>query len=433
MSKAHPPAGRSSPAASSAMAAQAPGSAATPYPGRISGFGEFIAIMAMLTSIVAFSIDIILPALPEIGTDYRLADANDQQLVIVVFTITFGLVQLLFGPLADRYGRKALMVGSLLFYAGASLAASFAPSFEMLLAARMGQAIGAAGVRVTTSAVIRDCFLGRDMARVMSYIFTTFMIVPIFAPAVGQMIMTLAEWHFIFTFLGVISAGLALWTMSRLAETLDPADRRPLSFATVAAATVEIATNRVAAGYSVASTLMFGALFSMIVSVQQIFDLIYGLGDWFALAFAGSAVGMAAASFVNGRVVRTVGMRRMSHGAMVTFVLAAAGLFVASLFGTPPFPLAYILLAIAMASFGLVAGNFNSIAMEPLGHIAGTASSVIGTLTFTGGAVLGAIVGQMFDGTIGPLASAFFGFGSLSLLTVVMTEGGRLFNVETAV
>ncbi len=398
-------------------------------PGTI-GFNEFIVLMAALTSIVAFSIDIILPALAEIGSGYRLADDNDRQLVIVAFTVSFGITQLAFGPLADRFGRKILMIGALLFYACASFAASYAPSFEFLLAARVCQAVGAAGVRITTSAVIRDCFEGRDMARVMSYIFTTFMVVPIFAPAIGQGIMLMAEWHWIFTLLGIGSLMLAFWAHSRIKETLRPENRRSLAIGSIARAAVEIATNRVAAGYSLASTLFFGALMSMVVSVQQIFDDIYGLGNWFALAFAANAVGMAITSFMNARLVRTVGMRRMSHGAMVCFVGSSFILFMASQFGTPPFLVTFVLMAICMMSFGLVAGNYNSIAMQPLGHIAGTATSLIGTLTFTGGAVLGGLVGQSFDGTITPLASAFFAFGLGSLLIVLITERGKLFTVE---
>lgn len=398
-------------------------------PGTI-GFNEFIVLMAALTSIVAFSIDIFLPALADIGNDYQLTDDNDRQLVIVAFTVSFGIAQLFFGPLADRFGRKTLMIGSLVFYAAASFAASFAPSFEFLLATRVCQAIGASGVRITTSAVIRDCFEGRDMARVMSYIFTTFMVVPIFAPAIGQGIIMIAEWHWIFTFLGTGSLLLCFWCYTKIGETLAPENRRSLAVRSIAQAAVEIATNRIAAGYSLASTLFFGALFSMVVSVQQIFDDIYGLGQWFALAFAGNAVGMAIASFMNARLVRKLGMRRMSHAAMVSFVSVSFTMFVLALIGTPPFAVMFTLLAIAMMSFGLVAGNFNSIAMQPLGHLAGTATSLIGTLTFTGGAVLGGLVGQAFDGTVLPISTAFFSFGLGAVLIVLVTERGRLFTVE---
>lgn len=394
------------------------------------GFGEFIVLMAALTSVVAFSIDIILPALPNIGAEFDLANENDRQLVIVAFIITFGITQLIFGPLADRYGRKWLMLGGLAVYTVASLAASMSPSFEFLLVARACQAVGASAVRITTSAVIRDCFEGRDMARVMSYIFTTFMIVPIFAPAIGQGILFVAEWHWIFTFLTVGSVLLGIWGFQRIDETLAPEDKRSLSPASIFAACKEISTNRISAGYTIASTLYFGALFSMVVSVQQIFVDVFGLGDWFAVAFAINACGMAVTSFANARLVRTIGMRRMSHGAMVVFAVSSAALFVISQLAVLPILSAYILLAIAMMSFGLVAGNFNSIAMQPLGHIAGTATSVIGTLTFTGGAILGGLVGQAFDGTIVPMATAFMVFGVVATLIVFITEGGRLFNAE---
>jgi len=394
------------------------------------GFGEFILLMAALTSIVAFSIDIVLPALPNISADYSLTNDNDRQLVIVAFIVCFGITQLIFGPLADRFGRKWLTLGGLAVYAVASFAASFAPNFETLLIARACQAVGASAVRITTSAIVRDCFEGRDMARVMSYIFTTFMVVPIFAPALGQAFLYFAEWHLIFTFLGVGSILMGYWGYSRLDETLAPEDQRSLSPASIFTACKEIATNRISAGYSIATTLYFGALFSMVVSVQQIFVDVFGLGDWFAIAFAGNACGMAVTSFANARLVRSIGMRRMSHGAMVTFALASISMFAISQMAVLPILAAYILVAIAMMSFGLVAGNFNSIAMQPLGHIAGTATSVIGTLTFTGGAVLGGIVGQAFDGTIVPLATAFLIFGLAAMLIVFVTEGGRLFNAE---
>lgn len=390
-------------------------------------FAEFIALMALMTSMVALSIDMMLPALPAIGAEYGLLDDNDRQLVIVVFSISLGISQFFFGPLADRFGRKPVAMASLSFYVAASLMAGFAPSFELLLVARACQAVGASGVRITTMAIVRDCFEGREMARVMSYIFTTFMVIPIVAPMIGQAILFVADWHAIFLLLGIGTAFLGVWAVVRLKETLDPGHRRSLDPATFAQAAREIATTRVAAGYAAAITLFYAAMFSFIVSVQQVYDTIYGLGTWFSVAFAANAVGMAIASFLNGRAVRQVGMRRISHAAMLAYFAFALALFVWSRVETPPFPAAFALISGALVSFVLITGNFNSIAMQPLGHVAGTAASLIGTLTYTVGAVFGGIVGAAFDGTIGPLSLALAVFSGLAALIVSITERGRLF------
>lgn len=390
-------------------------------------FAEFIALMALMTSMVALSIDMMLPALPAIGAEYGLGNDNDRQLIIVVFSISLGISQFFFGPLADRFGRKPVAMASLGIYVAASLLASFAPSFELLLVARALQAVGASGVRITTMAIVRDCFEGREMARVMSYIFTTFMIVPIVAPMVGQGILFIAEWHAIFLFLTVGTGLLAVWAALRLTETLDPLHRRALSFASFGRAAREIATTRVSAGYAIAITLFYSAMFSFIVSIQQVYDTIYGLGTWFAVAFAAHAVGMSVASFLNGRAVRQVGMRRMSHGAMLSYIGFTLALFLWSRIETPPFWAAFALISGALLSFVLITGNFNSIAMQPLGHVAGTAASLIGTLTYTVGAVLGGLVGAAFDGTIGPLSLALVAFSGLAALIVSYTERGTLF------
>lgn len=390
-------------------------------------FAEFIAMMALLTSMVALSIDMMLPALPAIGADYGLANENDRQLVIVVFSISLGISQFFFGPLADRFGRKPVAIASLVFYVAASIVAGFSPNFTTLLVARACQAIGASGVRITTTAIVRDSFEGREMARVMSYIFTTFMVIPIMAPMVGQLILFVAEWHAIFLFLGVGTGLLALWAGLRLKETLDPAHRRSLDPATFARAARDIATNRIAAGYALAVTLFYSAIMSFIVSIQQVYDTIYGLGTWFSVAFAANAVGMAIASFLNGRIVRHVGMRRISHSAMLGYVCFALTLLVWSLIETPPFAATFGLISGALVCFVLVVGNFNSIAMQPLGHVAGTAASLIGTMTYTVGAMLGGIVGAAFDGTVTPLAFALTLFSVVSALIVSVTERGRLF------
>ncbi len=391
------------------------------------GFPEFIALIALLSSIVALSIDIMLPVLPQIGNTYAVSVANDRQAILVVFMLGFGLAQIIFGPLSDRFGRKIVLISGVVFYGLSSAAAAIADSFTLLLVLRVTQGIGAAAVRIVVNAIVRDCFGGREMARVMSYSFMVFMIVPIIAPALGQWIAVLLSWQWIFVLLGIAACGLAVWTAQRLDETLPRSERLPFSMRAVGHAFSEVISNRQAMGYATAATLCVGSLFSFIVSAQQIFSAIYDLGDWFPYVFASVAGLMALLNFANGNLVRRLGMRFISHSALITFATLGTTLLVITLIGQPPFWLAFLLLGTNIAAFALVPANFNSLAMEPLGHVAGTASSVIGVITFTGGAILGGIVGHAFDGTLIPLAIGFTGFAWIALAIVLWTERGRLF------
>ena len=391
------------------------------------GILEFIVLIAALSSIVALSIDIMLPALPQIGESFAISDDNDRQAVLVVFMLGFGCAQILFGPLSDRFGRKAVLVPALLFYAVAAVADAFVDSYTALLLLRLAQGVGAAAVRIVVNAIVRDCFGGREMARVMSYTFTVFMIVPIVAPAIGQGIVSVASWQWIFIFLGCAALALAAWGGFRLRETLPDEERLPLSFAAISNAFREILSNRLAMGYTLSSTLCFGGLFAFIVSAQQVFQTVYDLDHLFAVAFALNAGVMAVLNLTNGFFVRKVGMRLISHSALIAFASLGTILLAISLSGTPPFIVAYLLLAAIAGAFGLVPPNFNALAMEPLGHIAGTASSVMGVISFTGGAVLGALVGQAFDGTLVPLAFGYTIFGWLAVAIIFWTERGKLF------
>ena len=394
------------------------------------GYREFVVLIAALTSLTAFAIDSMLPALAVIGADFALADPNDRQFVLIAFVLAFGPTQIVFGPLCDRFGRKPVLMGGLALFVVSSLGAAVSGSFAALIACRIGQGIGAAAVRITTTAIVRDRFAGREMARVMSYVFTVFMIVPIFAPALGQVIVSVTDWHWLFAVLGLSAALLAGWSAMRLEETLPTAERRPIDPASIAAAFGEILTNRTALGYTLAVTLFFGALFGFIVSIQQIVETVYGLGEWLAVAFAVMATGIALASLGNATLVRRLGMRRISHGGLLCFTVLGGVLMVASLFVVPPYWFTFAMITLIMAAFGFVVGNFNAIALEPLGHVAGAASAILGTISFTGGAVLGALTGQSFDGTITPLATTYFLAGLVGLIIIAITERGRLFRVH---
>lgn len=391
------------------------------------GMGEFIALCAALAAVAAMSIDIILPALPAIGHAFGITDENDRQLVVLIFTVTFGFSQLFYGPISDRFGRRPLLVAGLVLYIAGSSVAMFITSFNGLLAMRVVQGVGAAALQVVTLAVVRDCFSGPAMGRILTFIFTTFMIVPIIAPTVGQQIEFLATWKGIFAFNAIAGALILLWMTSRLKETLRPENRRSLDFRSLAGALREIVTNRVTAGYVVASTLTLIALFGYIVCVQQIYGELYGLGTLFPYAFGASSIGVALAALFSARLVRRIGMRPVAHGALSIFTASGLLLFVLALAGNPPFWVTFGLLSICMMAFGVLQGNISAIALEPLGHIAGTASSLVGVVTMTVANILAAIVGQAYDGTVVPLAFAF-GFGGLAAAAVVFwTEKGRVF------
>jgi DHA1 family bicyclomycin/chloramphenicol resistance-like MFS transporter len=388
---------------------------------------EFIAMMAMLMALNALAIDIMLPGLQEIGASLGVESENHRQYVISAYLMGFAVAQLAYGPLADRFGRKAPMLAGLGIYIVAAFLGAFAPTFEALLLFRFVHGIGSAATRVITVSIIRDVFGGRQMAEVMSLVMMVFMIVPIIAPGTGQVIMLFGEWHLIFVFMAVAAIAVSLWMKLRLPETLNPADRRPFTIRSVGEAFTIVLTNRVALCYTLASTFIFGALFGFINSAQQIYVGIYELGALFPVAFAAVAAFMSLASYLNSRLVGRFGMRRLSHGALIGFMLVSAVWFVLSLFGTIPFPLFLLLFALAMFQFGLIGSNFNALAMEPLGHVAGTASAVLGFMGTAGGGLIGALLGQAFDGTTTPLGAGFFGVALAGLVFVLVAERGRLF------
>ncbi|CAG1015766.1 MAG: multidrug effflux MFS transporter [Rhizobiaceae bacterium] len=388
---------------------------------------EFIALVAALMALNALAIDIMLPGLQQIGASLGVENENHRQYVITAYILGFGAPQLLYGPISDRLGRRGPLMVGMVVYVAAAAAASFAPSFEMLLALRFLQGIGAAGTRVIAVSLVRDVFGGRAMAEVMSLVFMVFMIVPVIAPLLGQGVMLFSEWPVIFVLMAAIAAVATLWTFVRLPETLARERRRPFSVAAVLDGFRIVLTNRVALSYTIASTLVFGGLFGFINSAQQIYVGIYGLGVWFPVLFAAVAGMMAVSSFANARLVGRLGMRRLSHGALLGFLAVNLVTFALALAGPVPLVVFATLFTLAMLQFGWIGSNFNAIAMEPLGHVAGTASAVQGFVQTLGGGLIGAGIGQAFDGTVVPFTAGFclLGFGALAL--VLVGERGRLF------
>ena len=395
---------------------------------RAPSFREFVGLMAALMALTALSIDIMLPALPLIRNDYGVADENAQQLVITLYMVGFGIGQLFAGTLSDRFGRKTVMGVGLGLYALAALACMIAPSFEVLLAARLVQGIANASPRVVAIAVIRDIYGGRRMAEVMSFVMTVFIIVPAIAPALGSGLLVFSPWEGIFLFLALVAMATFAWTGLRLPETRPPEMREPLSLTWIGRAFAQVATNRFSLGYTLATGCAFGGMMAYINTAEQIYNEIYEAGALFPVLFAMVSAAMAAAAVTNSRLVSRLGMRRIGHAALLVYTgIAAVHLGLELLPGTLTLYVFMPLMMVQLFAFGLIMPNFNSIAMEPMGRIAGTASSFVGFATTGLGAFLGWVVGQAYDGSAAPLAAGYFFFGLGALALVLITEKGRLF------
>lgn len=374
-------------------------------------------MMAALMAANALAIDAMLPALPAIGEALDVAEPNRRQLVITFYLLGFGVAQLIYGPLADRFGRKWLLFMSLGLYALFGALAGLAGSFTMLLAARMLQGAAAAASRVLVMAVVRDLYRGPAMAQLMSLIMIVFMIVPVLAPAFGQGVMAIASWRHIFIGLAVYGLTLMVWAGLRLPETLDPANRRPLSPTAVASAARQALGNRAFAGNTLVTTLLMGSLFAFINSIQQIVDDVFGVPGLIGLVFAAIALPMALSSYANTRLVMRFGPRRLLLSALAGFT-AISALHLLFVLGAGEVLASFVLFqAATMATFGLIGANAGALSMEPMGRIAGTASSLQGLITTVGGALIGLGIGQAFNGSTAPMVAGFALCGGAALLT----------------
>ncbi|WP_420391921.1 multidrug effflux MFS transporter [Acuticoccus sp.] len=388
---------------------------------------EFVAMMAILMAVTALSVDIMLVVLPDIAADFALVEDNTQQYVVIVYLAAFASGHILAGPLSDRIGRRPVILAGLAVHVVGSAIAIVASSYEMLLLARAVQGFGSAGPRVVAVAVIRDRFVGRAMSRVMSFVMTVFIMLPVVAPALGSLIAQLGSWQPIFMFLLGFAALTLVWVALRLAET-NPRrgpDVRPA--VPVGAALATIVGERQSVGYMVATGCMFGCVMGYVASSQQLFADVYGIVDWFPAVFASVAGAMAMASLVSAWLVGRLGMRRLSHGAVLVMVLLTAGANLAVL-AVPALPFSALIGFLALMFFfiGVVLPNFNALAMEPLGEIAGTGSSFVGFVMTGLGALLGGLVGQLYDGTVRPLLLGYFVYACATLAVIALTERGQL-------
>jgi DHA1 family bicyclomycin/chloramphenicol resistance-like MFS transporter len=398
---------------------------ASPHPGM--SFRQFVALIAAIMAVNALAVDTMLPALPQIGDSIGIPTENARQWVVTAYLLGFGVAQIVYGPLADHFGRKPVLLAGLAAYTIFSLAAGLSISFDMMLIARVLQGIAAASSRVLVISIVRDCYSGRKMARVMSLAFIVFLAVPILAPSIGQVIMLVLPWRAIFVGLALFGALVFVWAALRLPETLHGEDRVATSVASIAHAFRLTLSSRIAVGYMLGQTLMYGALVGFINSAEQVFVDVFEAPRLFTTIFALAASFMGLSSLLNARIVGRFGTRVISHTALIGYILVSALHATVAISGHETLWSFALLQSCMMFCFGLVGPNFGSMAMEPLGHVAGTASSVQGFVSTVGGALVGFYIGQHFDGTVIPLTLGFILCSAAALVVVLVTERGRLF------
>ncbi|MEO6256854.1 MAG: multidrug effflux MFS transporter [Sphingomicrobium sp.] len=394
---------------------------------RRPGTREMTVMLAGLMALNAFAIDAMIPALPAIGQSLGVSQDNHRQLVVVGYMMGFGSTQLLWGPLADRFGRRPVLAAGIALYAVFALLCGIAGSFALLIAGRVAMGASAAVTRVLVVAMVRDLFEAEAMARVMSLVFMVFMLVPVLAPSVGQAILLVAPWRAIFLVLAGYALLMLAWSHVRLPETLHPEFRRSLAWREIGRAMWATIREPQSRGYTLALTLTFGGLVAYISSVQQIvFDAFHAPGA-IGLVFGAVAAPMAVASWANSKVVGRFGMRRVGHGGAAAFAMVTATHAAIATAGFETLTLFIVFQGLAMACFAFTSSNISTLAMEHMGPIAGTASSVQGVVGTIGGAVIGLVIGQAFDGTPRPFLWGLAGCALAAFAIILATEPKRLF------
>lgn len=397
--------------------------AARPVP----GFGAFVAMMAATMSLHAIAIDAMLPALPLIGQAFGVAEENHLQWIITLFVMGTGAGQLVYGPLADRYGRRPILLTGLGVYVILSLVASLAPNLRLLLIARLAQGIAVAAGSVVSRSIVRDIYSGPTMARVMSTIFIVFLLAPIIAPSIGQLLLSVVSWRGIFGFLALYASAVAVWVALRLPETLPPERRRPLSLSHLGAAARFVLIEPTSILYTLAMTAMFGSLLAFVSTLPQIFAGAFHAPQLMAGAFAACAGTMAVASFANSRLVERLGMHLISHSALIGFLVVTATHAAIAYTGYDTLVVFTVMQSLTMACFGLAVSNFGAIAMQPMGAIAGSAASLQGVISTIGGAAVASLIGHQWSGSVLFLPVGALCCGLVALSCVLGAERAQLF------
>lgn len=387
---------------------------------------EFTVLMAALMSLVAISIDALLPALGIVSTDLNLANPNHAQYLIVFLFVGMALGQLMSGPLSDAWGRKKLLYAGITLYLVGSVVCLFADTLNIMLAGRFIQGLGVSAPYISAVSIVRDRYSGRHMARVMSIVMMIFIMVPAIAPSLGQGIMLYADWRDIFILYILYALAITAWIYSRLPETLPPEKRVPFTAANLKHGFREVIGNRATALYTVCMGICFGSFLGYLNSSQQIFQDRYQTGEMFVVYFGLLALVMGASSLTNSRLVEKLGMQYMCVRAFMSIVITS-GLFLLLHVIVEDVTLWMFLgyAAILFFSFGLVFGNLNALAMEPMGHIAGMASAVIGFMSSMVSMSIGAGIGQLYNGTLIPMTLGFFCLGSVAVGILFLADKAR--------
>lgn len=392
---------------------------------------EFIVMLAFMVSIVAMATDIMLPSLAMIGEDLRVGDPNDVQLVVSSLFFGFSIGQLVVGPLSDSYGRKpVIFAGYVVFLLGCILSIA-STDLTTMLTGRFLQGVGAAAPRIVSTSLIRDQYAGRAMARIMSVIMSVFILVPAIAPSIGQGVIMIFPWRSTFTVLLAMAIIAALWFGLRQPETLARENRRALSVGNLISGCIEVLSIRTVFGYTLSMGCIFGAFLSYLGASRQVFQDTLNAGDMFAIYFGVAALSIGAASLLNSMLVMRLGMRLLTHSALVALVLLSA-VFLAVFYSFDGQPSLWLFMAWLLTAFfcvGILFGNLNSLAMEPLGHVAGLGAALIGSISTVISLPFGWLIGQMYDGTVLPLVGGFFSLGLAALIAARWTERALPFRV----
>ena len=400
--------------------------AASSHPQTI-GQRELVVMIALLMSLNALAIDAMLPALDDIARELGAAHGNQRQLIVGVYLLANGIGCLVPGSFADRYGRKPMLMVALVAYAAFSLVVATIGNFNVLLIARGFQGLLCAGLMVVPNAIIRDRYEGDRMARLMSTIMAVFIIMPVFAPSLGQAVLLFAGWRWIFVGLAMLAAIAGFWAWTRLPETLAPEHRQRVELPAIVGNMKIALMNRAALGYVLGSALLMGAVFGYVNSAQQLIGEHFGAGRWFPVVFGGTAAMMAVSNITNSRIVERFGARRVSHTGVLVFIVVSLAQVWASIYRDGEIAWFMPLMATNLALLGFLGANFSSIAMQPFAKIAGAASSVQTFFRMFGAALVGIVIGQAYDGTARPFAFALLTCSSLALGLVLYSEKGRLF------
>ena len=387
---------------------------------------ELIGLLSAVMALGALGVDLVLPAFGDMRAEFALAaDSNRVAGVVTVYVLGLAGGTLLFGPLSDRFGRKpALNLGFAIYTLGA-VGAALAPSLELVLLSRLVWGVGAAGPRTVSLSIIRDLYVGDRMARMMSFIFAVFIVIPIIAPSLGAGIVAVAPWRWVFWLTVVVAVVVAAWAL-RLNETMDPAAKLALKPGELVRAARTVLGNRQTTGYMLALTFSFGAFISYLASSQLIVDDILDSSDLFPFIFGGLAAVMGVAMLVNANIVERLGVRRVVRRTLAFYITASFAFLLIALAtnGTPSLWVFFVSFAVLLSMHALLIPNTNSVAMDPMGEIAGTAAAVIGAVSTGGGAALGAAIDHAYNGTVTPLAIGFVASSIAAALAVLWADRG---------